>query len=84
MSKDKHYTRKEIDASVTKLQRLGFIGETKMINGQKHVRIGPEHLSIMLEILRHPEKWPDHWSDEHRAQWYAARDQAITKGLIEP
>lgn len=92
MSKKKHChkaelyqkEREEVEASLAKLQRLGLIGESRVVDGELQYYVGPKHLAIMLEILRHPERWPEKWSDEMRAKWYAARDLAIAKGMIEP
>lgn len=77
-------TEEEYLSSIRKLQSVGFIGKSRIVNGQEQIHIGPEHLAIAKHILSHPEKWPDNWSDERRAQWYALRDLAITKGFIQP
>jgi len=77
-------TRKEFMTSLEKLQRAGFLGESRVVGNGIQVRIAPEHLEIMKQILSHPEKWPAHWSNERRAQWSALRDKAIEKGFIQP
>lgn len=74
----------EIEVSLEHLQRLGFLGETRIVDGEKQYHVGPQQVAIMREILSHPEKWPDHWNDERRAQWYGLREEAIKKGMIEP
>lgn len=92
MSKKKHchkldqrqQEREEVEASLEKLQRLGLLGETRIVNEEKQYHVGHQQVAMMCEILSHPEKWPDHWNDERRAQWYGLRDEAIKKGMIEP
>lgn len=77
-------TREEAKASLKKLQSLGFIGESRIVSGQKQFLVGPEHIAMMKRILSHPEKWPADWSNERRAQWQKLRKQAIEKGFIQP
>lgn len=76
--------RQEVENALLKLQRAGLVGESRVIDGELQVYVGPEHVALMREFLSHPEKWPDHWSDEVKAKAYALRDEAIAKGMVKP
>ena len=74
--------KEEIEAALARLSNVGFVGESRLIDGKLHYRFGLEHMAKVYEVLSHPEMWPDHWSDKTKAKMHTARDAAIARGMI--
>lgn len=77
--------REHTALAMQKLSVLGLIGQPQLtVNGQVSYHVGPEHIALMCEILAHPEKWPESWDENRRAQFTRLRNEAIAKGMIQP
>jgi hypothetical protein len=78
----------EIKTSMAKLQALGLVGETSIIDGDIGWEIGIEHQAKLQTyaqaLLGHPERWGEVPAFKGReAELYAMRDKAIRSGYIK-
>lgn len=77
-------SKKQVEASLDRLSRAGLIGKSYVTgSGERVWSVGPRHQAIMLEILRHPERWDEVPAFRNRkAELHQLRKQAIAQGLI--
>lgn len=77
--------RRQVEESLEKLQCAGLVGALRMVDGEIQYLVEPKHFALMMELLKHPERWDEAPAiARRRDDFMRLRERAIAKGLIEP